>query len=73
VVKATGGLFYDQNALQSATNGPEQGGFFRQTGFDVVLPRLGAEYTDSLIDLGHHLGLPARGRRALPRREQALP
>jgi hypothetical protein len=58
VVKATGGLFYDQNALQSASNVPSKGGFFRQSGFDVALPRLGAEYTDSLIDLVITSGVP---------------
>jgi outer membrane receptor protein involved in Fe transport len=58
VVKASGGLFYDQNALQAASNVPEKGGFFRQSGFDVALPRLGAEYTDSLIDLVITSGFP---------------
>ena len=61
VVKASAGLFYDQNALQAATGVPEKGGFFRQTGFDVALPRLGAEYTDSLIDLVITSGFPIGG------------
>jgi hypothetical protein len=58
VVKASAGLFYDQNALLAATGVPEKGGFFRQAGFDVALPRLGAEYTDSLIDLVITTGFP---------------
>ena len=61
MVKASGGLFYDQNALFAATGVPEKGGFFRQTGFDVALPRLGADYTDSLIDLVITSGFPLDG------------
>ena len=61
VVKASGGLFYDQNALFAATGVPEKGGFFRQTGFDVAMPRLGAVYTDSLIDLVITSGFPIGG------------
>jgi outer membrane receptor protein involved in Fe transport len=61
VVKASAGLFYDQNALLAATGVPEKGGFFRQTGFDVALPRLGAVYTDSLIDLVITSGFPLGG------------
>ena len=73
VVKASGGLFYDQNALLAATGVPEKGGFFRQTGFDVAMPRLGAVYTDSLIDLVITSGFPIGRRRALAGGEPALP
>jgi hypothetical protein len=61
VVKASAGLFYDQNALLAALGVPEKGGFFRQTGFDVALPRLGSVYTDSLIDLVITSGFPLAG------------
>ncbi len=61
VVKASAGLFYDQNALIASTGVPEKGGFFRLNGFDVALPRLGAPYTDSLIDLVITSGFPIGG------------
>ena len=36
---------------------PEKGGIFTRAAFDVVLPRLGFDYTDSLIDLVITTGL----------------
>ena len=40
---------------------PEKGGFFRLNGFDVALPRLGAPYSESLIDLVITSGFPTGG------------
>ncbi|MEO5897086.1 MAG: TonB-dependent receptor [Vicinamibacterales bacterium] len=51
VVKANFGVFYDRNLLSAAATVPEKGGVFTRSAFDVALPRLGADYTDSLIDL----------------------
>ncbi|MEM6456009.1 MAG: TonB-dependent receptor [Acidobacteriota bacterium] len=58
VVKASGGVFYDRNALTAAATVPEKGGIFTRSAFDVALPRLGVDYTDSLIDLVITSGFP---------------
>ena len=48
IVKANWGLFFDRNLLSAAATVPEKGGIFTRSAFDVALPRLGADYTDSL-------------------------
>ncbi len=57
LVRGSAGLFYDRNALLAAATVPEKGGIFTRAAFDVVLPRLGFDYTDSLIDLVITTGL----------------
>src|SRR6185437_8061823 len=61
IVKANWGLFYDRNLLSAAAAVPEKGGVFTRSVFDVALPRLGSDYTDSLIDLVITSGFPAAG------------
>ena len=61
VVKGNFGIFYDRNLLSAAATVPEKGGIFTRSAFDVALPRLGADYTDSLIDLVITSGFPAAG------------
>lgn len=51
LVRLNAGVFYDRNALAAAASVPEKGGVFTVNAFDVALPRLGADYTDSLIDI----------------------
>jgi outer membrane receptor protein involved in Fe transport len=58
IVKANWGLFYDRNLLSAAATVPEKGGIFTRSAFDVALPRLGADYTDTLIDLVITSGFP---------------
>ncbi len=58
VVKANWGIFYDRNVLSAAATVPEKGGVFTRSAFDVALPRLGSDYTDSLIDLVITSGFP---------------
>lgn len=58
IVKASAGLFYDRNALLAASTVPEKGGIFTRNAFDVALPNLGFDYTDSLIDLVITSGFP---------------
>jgi outer membrane receptor protein involved in Fe transport len=58
LVKANWGLFYDRNLLAAAATVPEKGGVFTRSVFDVALPRLGSDYTDSLIDLVITSGFP---------------
>ncbi len=58
IVKANWGLFFDRNVLSAAATVPEKGGTFTRSAFDVALPRLGADYTDSLIDLVITSGFP---------------
>ena len=58
VVKGNFGLFFDRNLLGAAATVPEKGGVFTRSAFDVALPRLGADYTDSLIDLVITSGFP---------------
>ena len=58
IVKANWGLFYDRNVLSAAAGVPEKGGIFTRSAFDVALPRLGSDYTDSLIDLVITSGFP---------------
>lgn len=58
VIKANAGIFYDRNALIAASTVPEKGGVFTRNAFDVALPRLGFEYTDSLIDVVITSGFP---------------
>jgi len=63
VIKANWGRFYDRNLLAAAATVPDKGGIFTRSIFDVALPRLGADYTDSLIDLVITSGFPtATGR-----------
>lgn len=63
IVKANYGLFFDRNLLAAAATVPDKGGIFTKSAFDVTLPRLGADYTDSLIDLVITSGFPtATGR-----------
>ena len=61
VVKGNLGIFYDRNLLTAAATVPEKGGVFTRSSFDVTLPRLGADYTDSLIDLVITSGFPTAG------------
>ncbi len=61
VVKLNWGIFFDRNLLSAASTVPEKGGVFTRSAFDVALPRLGADYTDSLIDLVITSGFPAAG------------
>ena len=58
IVKANWGLFFDRNLLSAAAGVPEKGGIFTRSVFDVALPRLGSDYTDSLIDLVITSGFP---------------
>jgi outer membrane receptor protein involved in Fe transport len=58
VVKVNWGLFFDRNLLSAAATVPEKGGVFTRSAFDVALPRLGADYTDTLIDLVITSGFP---------------
>jgi len=63
VVKGNFGLFFDRNLLRAAATVPEKGGIFTRSAFDVALPRLGVDYTDSLIDLVITSGFPTAGGR----------
>ncbi len=58
LLRGNWGRFYDRNLLTAAATVPEKGGIFTRTAFDVALPRLGADYTDSLIDLVITSGFP---------------
>jgi outer membrane receptor protein involved in Fe transport len=58
VVRANWGRFFDRNLLLAAATVPEKGGIFTRSAFDVALPRLGSDYTDSLIDLVITSGFP---------------
>ena len=58
VVKANYGLLFDRNLLAAAATVPEKGGVFTKSVFDVALPRLGVDYTDSLIDYVITSGFP---------------
>jgi outer membrane receptor protein involved in Fe transport len=58
ILKANWGLFFDRNVLSAAATVPEKGGVFTRSAFDVALPRLGADYTDTLIDLVITSGFP---------------
>ncbi|MGE5243641.1 MAG: TonB-dependent receptor [Betaproteobacteria bacterium] len=58
IVKADYGLFFDRNLLAAASTVPEKGGVFTKSVFDVALPRLGADYTNSLIDYVITSGFP---------------
>src|SRR3954468_24398237 len=64
IVKANWGLFYDRHLLSAAATVPEKGGVFTRSVFDVALPRLGSDYTDSLIDLVITSGFPTATGRA---------
>lgn len=59
LLRANWGRFFDRNLLSAAATVPEKGGIFTRTAFDVVLPRLGVDYTDSLIDLVITSGFPS--------------
>ena len=63
VIKGNIGVFFDRNLLSAAATVPDKGGIFTRSAFDVALPRLGADYTDSLIDLVITSGFPAAGGR----------
>jgi outer membrane receptor protein involved in Fe transport len=58
IVKGDYGLFFDRNLLRAAATVPEKGGIFTKSVFDVALPRLGADYTNSLIDYVITSGFP---------------
>jgi hypothetical protein len=58
LLRANWGRFYDRNLLLAAATVPEKGGIFTRSAFDVALPRLGSDYTDSLIDLVITSGFP---------------
>jgi hypothetical protein len=58
IIKADYGLFFDRNLLAAAATVPEKGGVFTKSVFDVAIPRLGAEYTNSLIDYVITSGFP---------------
>jgi outer membrane receptor protein involved in Fe transport len=58
IIKVDYGLFFDRNLLVAASTVPEKGGVFTKSVFDVALPRLGADYTDSLIDYVITSGFP---------------
>jgi outer membrane receptor protein involved in Fe transport len=58
IVKANYGLFFDRNLLAAAASVPEKGGVFTKAVFDVALPRLGVDYTNSLIDFVITSGFP---------------
>ena len=58
IVKADYGLFFDRNLLSAAATVPEKGGVFTKSVFDVALPRLGADYANSLIDYVITSGFP---------------
>ncbi len=58
IVKANYGLFFDRNLLAAAATVPEKGGVFTKSVFDVALPRLGVDYTNSLIDYVITSGFP---------------
>jgi outer membrane receptor protein involved in Fe transport len=58
IVKANYGLFFDRNLLAAASTVPEKGGVFTKSVFDVALPRLGVDYTNSLIDYVITSGFP---------------
>ena len=57
-MRANWGRFFDRNLLLAAATVPEKGGIFTRSAFDVALPRLGVDYTDSLIDLVITSGFP---------------
>jgi outer membrane receptor protein involved in Fe transport len=61
VVKANFGLFFDRNLLSAAATVPDKGGVFTRSAFDVALPRLGVDYSDTLIDLVITSGFPTGG------------
>ena len=61
ILKANFGIFFDRNLLSAAATVPELGGIFTRSAFDVALPRLGVDYTDSLIDLVITSGFPIGG------------
>ena len=58
LIKANWGVFFDRNLLAAAATVPDKGGVFTRSVFDVALPRLGSDYTDSLIDLVITSGFP---------------
>ena len=61
IVRAAWGIFSDRNLLSAAATVPEKGGIFTRSAFDVALPRLGFDYSDSLIDLVITSGFPIVG------------
>ena len=71
IVKANVGIFHDRNALAAAATVPEKGGIFTRNAFDVALPRLGVDYTDSLIDLVITSGFPIGGGARSPAENSA--
>ncbi len=66
ILKANFGIFFDRNLLSPAATVPELGGIFTRSAFDVALPRLGVDYTDSLIDLVITSGFPIGGGARTP-------
>ncbi len=61
ILKASAGIFHDRNALAAAAGVPSKGGIFTRNAFDVALPTLGYDYSDSLIDLVITSGFPIGG------------
>ena len=59
IIKANYGLFFDRNLLSAASTVPDKGGVFTKSAFDVVLPRLGVDYSNSLIDYVITSGFPS--------------
>ncbi len=58
VVKGNYGLFFDRNLIAGTLDIPDKGGLFATSLFDVALPRLGVDYTNSLIDYVITSGFP---------------
>src|SRR5262249_34221020 len=58
LVKLDYGLFFDRNLLTAAPPVPEKGGVFTKPVVHVALRRLGADYTNSLIDFVITSGFP---------------
>lgn len=58
IVKLNYGLFFDRNLLSAAAQVPEKGGIFTKNVFDVALPRLGVDYSNTLIDYVITSGFP---------------
>jgi len=50
ILKINYGLFFDRNLLAGAATVPDKGGIFTKSVFDVALPRLGVDYSNTLID-----------------------
>jgi outer membrane receptor protein involved in Fe transport len=58
ILKLNYGLFFDRNLLAGAATVPDKGGIFTKSVFDVALPRLGVDYSNTLIDYVITSGFP---------------